>query len=89
MVKLTRAEQETIISFSAADKDANIYSTDPIWIAKLKKLGGKMKGDYAIELSIPKSRISIRSGYKMSEEDKAIRAERLAKLRESKKRSLD
>ena len=58
MTGLSDAEKETIISFSAADKTANVYSSDPTWMKKLQKMGGKPRG-IGVELEIPKSSIKI------------------------------
>lgn len=55
---LSKAEQETIINFSAADKTANIYTTDPTWIKKLEKLGATKLGD-GVEIDVPKSWIKV------------------------------
>ena len=89
---LSKSEQETYISFSADDKKAMIFSTDPVWIRKVRKLcdehpdnyqikeSGKLNGE---EISITvicqdKSLVSLRSEKrKMTDEQKAAYAARL------------
>lgn len=85
MVRLTRAEQETIISFSSSDSTANVYSTDPVWIARLKKMGGEMKGDYAIELTVPKKWVKVQKPRELSERQKECCVRALAKARAKNK----
>jgi len=85
MVHLTNPERETIISFSAADTTMNIYTTDPNWFARIKKLGGKMKGDYACEAEIPKKWLRIQKPPTLSEERKKELAERIKKVNALKK----
>ena len=85
MVKLTRAEQETIISFSSSDSTANVYSTDPVWIARLKKMGGEMKGDYAIELTVPKKWVKVQKPRELSERHKECCARALEKAHAKKR----
>lgn len=55
----SRAEMETIISFTAADKEANIYSADPVWMRKIEKLPGARKYGEGVEVDVPKSWIKI------------------------------
>lgn len=38
---MTRQEQETIISFNAAEDTAELYTADPVYIRKLDKLAEK------------------------------------------------
>lgn len=54
---MSKAEQETIITFNAADKMANIWTSDPIWMRKLEALGGKNNG-LSVELDVPKTAIA-------------------------------
>ncbi len=93
---LSKSEWETYISFMAEGQDAVIYSTDPAWIRKMKKLceehpenyqikeTGKLNGE---EISITvickdKGLVSVRGArLKLSEETKAKRAEQLRNLR--------
>ena len=93
---LTRDEQETYISFPAFGQEAVIYSTDPAWIRKMKKLCEEHPENYQIkeigklggeEISIrvicqDKGLVSVRGArLKLSEETKAKRAEQLRNLR--------
>lgn len=57
--KLTLAEQETIITFSAADTTANIYSTHQPWINKIKKLPGAKPYGIGWEVDVPKNWIKV------------------------------
>lgn len=58
---MSKAEQETIITFNAADKMANIWTSDPVWMRKLVALGGKDNG-YSVELDVPKTAIKVLQG---------------------------
>lgn len=58
---MSKAEQETIITFNAADKMANIWTSDPIWMRKLEALGGKNNG-LSAELDVPKTAIKVSQG---------------------------
>lgn len=55
---MSKAEQETIITFNAADKMANIWTSDPVWMRKLEAMGGTNNG-MSVEIDIPKSRIKV------------------------------
>lgn len=37
-MKLSRYEQEVIINFNAADREATVYSANPAWIKKMYRL---------------------------------------------------
>ena len=58
---MSKAEQETIITFNAADKMANIWTSDPIWMRKLEALGGTNNG-HSVELDVPKTAIKVLQG---------------------------
>lgn len=94
---MTRQEQETIISFNAAEDTAELYTADPVYIRKLDKL---VKGNpeqfkqrreetYQGEIvakwyTFPKRFLSIRSKdvkRELTEEQRKELAERLKKAR--------
>lgn len=86
-IKLSREEQETIITWCEADNSCEIYTCSPSLITKLDgycklypdvyKL--KRKDELSKTYSLTKNFITIRSGIKrtMSEENKKASAERL------------
>ena len=76
---LTKLEQETIINFNASEKEASVYSTDPVWMKKLEKLGGKQKG-LGIEINVPKSWVKVQKPRELSARQKAA-------LEEARKKS--
>lgn len=96
---LTKYEQEVVISFSAADGTADLYTADPVWIRKLDKLvqqnpeqfiPGEVEtyqGDIvAKRYTFPKRFLSIRSKdakRKLTDEQKAELTERLRRGRQS------
>lgn len=89
MKKLTRYERETIINFNEADELASIFTYDRAWQRQLeKKLGLKPvmdNGSGGKEYEIDKKRIKPpRAPKKLSPEDKAKIASRLANSRKSK-----
>lgn len=51
---MKKSEQETVISFMADDKTANIFSTDPSVIKKFTK-----KDVESIDIDVPKKNITI------------------------------
>lgn len=66
---LSKAERETIISFGELDETANVYSTSPAMITKIKALGGKPDGaGYSVD--VPKSYIQIKPPKKITSEHK-------------------
>ena len=92
---LSKYEQEVVISFSAADGTADIYTADPVWIRKLDKLvqqnpeqfiPGKVEtyqGEIvAKRYTFPKRFVSIRSKdvkQVLTDEQRAERAARLGR----------
>lgn len=94
---MTRREQETIITFNAAEDTAELYTADPVYIRKLDKLTEKnpeqfkpgqvetYQGEIVAKRYIfPKRFISIRSKdvkRKLSEEQRKELAERLKAVR--------
>lgn len=79
--RLSRYEMETVITFNAEEKTANIYSTDPVWIRKIKELGGE-RDSIGWVIDVPKSWIKIRRPLKLSEAEKERRRELLRKTRQ-------
>lgn len=78
---LTLAEQETIITFNAADKTANIYSASPTWINKIKKFDGWRESGPGAEVDVPKSWIKIVRPMNLSAEERERRAAVLRRAR--------
>lgn len=86
------SEQETIINFSPGDKQADIYSSDPVVIRRLKKYADEnpdkisviMDNASGIEVLFPMDWISFKPRKKrvMSEEQRQANAERLRSYRE-------
>lgn len=92
-----RVEQETIISFDRAGKDANLYTADPVWLRKMDKLveehpetfkvrrQEKYQGKViAADYTFPYRLISIRSKVRtvnMTEEQKDAARQRLEAAR--------
>jgi len=76
-VKLTTAEQETIITFSNADKIASCYTYDRRLIKKLDQLNAEhdevslvRRGDGFVEYTLPKTWIKINAPRKLTEEQR-------------------
>lgn len=93
---LSKYEQEVVISFSAADGTADLYTADPVWIRKLDKLvqqnpaqfvPGKVEtyqGEIvAKRYTFPKRFLSIRS---KNPEKRELTDEQKAELTERLKR---
>lgn len=94
---MTRREQETIISFNAAEDSAELYTADPVYIRKLDKLvksnpeqfkQGRVEsyqGEIAAKrYMFPKRFLSIRSKdikRELTEKQREELAERLRKAR--------
>lgn len=58
--KLSKVEQETIITFNASDPVANIYSQDPSWVKKLAKFDGAIVDSHSVDVNVPKSWVKIK-----------------------------
>ena len=87
-------EQETVITFSKADADADIDTYEPRLIKRLDKLAeenpGTIKqtgdtGDGGFSYTIPKNLVRIRIPAKLSEEERKAIGRRLAKCRKDRK----
>ena len=99
---LSKYEQEVVISFSAADGIADIYTADPVWIRKLDKLvqqnpeqfiPGKVEtyqGEIvAKRYTFPKRFLSIRSKdtkQELTDEQREQRREQMKRLQEEKRK---
>lgn len=92
---MTRAEQETIINFNAAENTAELYTSDPVWIRKMDKMvesnpeqfkvgkGETYQGDIvAKRYSFPKQLLTIRKKKReLTDEQRKEAAERLRNVR--------
>ena len=58
--KLSKVEQETIITFNASEPTANIYSQDPSVIKKLAKFDGAIVDAHSVDVNVPKSWVKIK-----------------------------
>lgn len=80
-------ERETIISFNAAEKTVNIWSCDPSWINKIKKLPEAREcyqGGW--EADFPKSWLKITKPRVLSEKAKQAARTNLKKARAKQKK---
>lgn len=84
MSRLSRLEQETIISFNAAEDIANIYSSDPVWIRKIEKIKGHSKIGLGMEVNVSKKWIRLQKPNKLSPEAKAKASARMKAMAKSK-----
>lgn len=94
--RLSKYEQETIISFNAAEDVANIYTADPAWIRKLDKLTEQNPEQFALvkeetyqgtvvskQYTLPKRFVSVRSKdirMNLSEEQREERREKARQM---------
>lgn len=82
-MKLTRYEQETVITYNEEEKDAQIFTCHQRLIKKLKGLIGKRndfklvrEDDYGCTFIVPKKWIKANPSRILSEEQKKILSER-------------
>lgn len=91
--KLTREEQEVIITTSAADDLAEVYVADPIYMRKLDRLVEKDPGSYKVKsrnaysvtYTMPKKLLKFwiqREPRELTEEQRAAARERLKKAQQ-------
>lgn len=91
--KLTREEQEVIITTSAADDLAEVYVADPIYMRKLDRLVEKDPGSYKVKsrnaysvtYTMPKKLLKFwvqREPRELTEEQRIAARERLKKAQE-------
>lgn len=87
-MKLTREEQETIITFNAKNKNATIYTRDPTVMREVDSLVigypdvFKCVGESDIDKTyeMPKTAVSYRKPRKLSEEQRKQARERIKKV---------
>lgn len=79
-------ERETIINFNAAEKTFNIWSCDPSWIKKIKKLPEAREHQNGWEADVSKTWLKISKPKLMTEAQKAARAKNLKKANSRKKK---
>lgn len=84
-LKLTKAEQETIITFSASDTTANIYTTDPVWERRIQKIEAPHKDGAGWSVDVPKKWVRVQRPPKVSEEAAKKRSEALKKVQSARK----
>lgn len=85
--RLTREEQETIITTSAAADLAEVYTADPIYIRKMDRLVErdpenykvKSRNSYSVTYTMPKRLLSFRVPRVLTDEQKEAIAERFRK----------
>ena len=80
-VKLSRLEQETIITFNAQEEKATIYSCDPVWMRKIQKIKGSHKLSIGMEVTVPKKWVKITEPRKLSPETKAKLSARMKTMK--------
>lgn len=100
---LSKSEWETYISFMADSKEAIIFTSDPVWIRKLRKMCDEYPENYRIKetskydgevLSITvickdKGLVNVRGERrKLSEAQREICTERFRAMREAKSESI-
>jgi len=90
-MKVSAADQETIIIWNRAEDTAYVFTYDPIWKRRMESLGCKCVMDNgwgAREYAIDKKRIPLpRQKRVVSEAQKAKMGERLRKARAAQKRT--
>ena len=87
-MKLSREEQETIITFNAKDKNATIYTRDPTVMREVDSfvIGYPdvfrcvAKSDIDKTYEMPKTAVSYRKPRKLSEEQRKQARERIKKV---------
>ena len=86
-MKLTREEQETVIRRSAADDKWDVWSDDPVWVRKIKRLATRddvdviEESESSIRALLPKRFVKASPPRRVSEEQRKASAERLARAR--------
>ena len=89
-MKLTREEQETIITFNAKNKNATIYTRDPTVMREVDSLvigypdvfRCVAKSDIDKTYEMPKTAVSYRKPRKLSEEQRKVARERIKIINE-------
>lgn len=93
-MKLTLAEQETIILWDRAGQEATVYTHEPAWKRRLAELEKSVDSvrliraeDGSVKYKIPKKLVGLRKPAKkkiLSDEEKQIITARLAASRKEK-----
>ena len=91
-MKLSREEQETIITFNAKNKNAILYTRDPTVMREVDSLvigypnifKCVSESDIDKTYEMPKTAVSYRKPRRLSEEQKNKAKERMAKINSSK-----
>lgn len=91
MEKLTKYEQEVIIIYNADEEEANLYTTQPRLIEKIKTLikdrGEEIEvvkeDEQSISVNIPKDWIKIKPKKVLTEEEKKKAKERFEKVKKA------
>ena len=87
MAELTNAERETHISMMAEDRSTwTIGTDDPVWQRRFEAVGAtltKARGEWR-EYMLPANQLSLRNPSKLTDEQRAARAEQ-ARLRFQRK----
>ena len=92
MIKFSKHEQETVVTFNAAEETATVYTCDPIYMRKLDKAAVKRpdtfkcisKTDYDRKYEMPKSAVRFHAKRELSEEHKEELSNRMRELRSKK-----
>ncbi|MBR5179352.1 MAG: hypothetical protein IKW90_11210 [Lachnospiraceae bacterium] len=87
-MKLTREEQETIITFNAKDKNATIYTRDPMVMREVDSLvigypdvfKCVAMSDIDKTYEMPKTAVSYRKPRRLSEEQREMARKRIGKI---------
>lgn len=87
-MKLTREEQETIITFNAKDKNATIYTRDPTVMREVDSLvigypdvfKCVAMSDIDKTYEMPKTAVSYRKPRRLSEEQREMARKRIGKI---------
>lgn len=92
MAELTRAEQETIITWNNEDKNAEVYTFDQVLIRKIEKLvekglcaNGETMASGARVYNVPKRTVKVIFPRVLTEEQKEKQRARLAVARTKQK----
>ena len=84
MSDLSNEERETHLNQSAADRKMwEMATDDPVWIARMERLGIAI--DYTRGAThfytIPDNQITVRRAVQLTDEQRAVRAERAREMR--------
>lgn len=87
-MKLTREEQETIITFNAKDKNATLYTRDPTVMREVDSLvigypdvfKCVAESDIDKTYEMPKTAVSYRKPRRLSEEQREMARKRIGKI---------